>query len=144
MEGGQGLIDFIKIDIQGMDMSALKSLGEFWLDRCQAGMLEASATNLNYLYEGDTLDLRSALNELEILGFSTYRVEPNDEGFREYNIYFFKKELDLKSHLAKLDLDNPIYNGLNLYKQIELFTNSTSWKITKPLGSLVQYLRKYV
>jgi FkbM family methyltransferase len=130
------VIDFIKIDIQGLDLVALKSLGSNWLNRLQAGMLEASATSLNYLYEEDSLDLHSALVHLDEMGFAPYRIEPNDEGFREYNIYFYRKGIDLESHLASINLDNPIYNGLDIYRQIQIFTDSHSWRFTRPLRYL--------
>ena len=129
-------IDFIKIDTQGFDLIALESLGSELLAKVKYGMLEVPATELNHLYEGDESDLTSALSSLKENNFSIFKIEPNDEGFKEYNVYFFQRGEDPVSIERELKLSsNKIYNG-NIGVMLERYGNSYEIRIRCYLGNI--------
>lgn len=100
-------IAFIKIDVQGYDLVCLESAGKF-LNKIQAGVLEASATKKTRLYENQPV-LFDVIGKLEELNFQVDSIKPNDPASNEFNVYFSRKDINLYSHLKKLNLlTNPI------------------------------------
>ena len=134
------VIDFIKIDAQGLDLVALDSLGKY-ISNVQMGMLETAATPYDFLYEGENMSLRNSITFIENLGFEIYAVRPNDQGFREYNIYF--RKVGLNSDHAEIQLNLlkvKIYRSdLGIKELIDSYEKSKSWKAT----SLLRKLRKF-
>ena len=80
-------IDFIKIDVQGLDLDVLMSAGDR-IGSIRAGMLEVPTVEKNALYIGEQQNLRTALNFLEETGFKAMAVKPNDPACNEVNIFF--------------------------------------------------------
>ncbi|MCL9657979.1 FkbM family methyltransferase [Pseudomonas protegens] len=101
-------ISFIKIDIQGMDLVALKTAGEY-LNKIDAGMLEVSAVERTSLYEGPACDLLSALIFFNENGFYVYNVKPNDPASNEFNIFFCRRGINYKEIEARLSLTGMKY-----------------------------------
>ncbi len=100
-------IAFIKIDAQGFDLVCLESAGKF-LNKIQAGVLEASATKNTRLYKNQPV-LFDVIGKLEELNFQVDSIKPNDPASNEFNVYFSRKDINLYSHLKKLNLlTNPI------------------------------------
>lgn len=128
------IIEFIKIDIQGLDLVALKLIGK-WLRNVNMGMLESAATKLDALYLLEKFDLEESIRLVRDLGFEIYGVRPNDEGFKEYNIYFNNPGIEVKKVEEELGLaENKIYlSNLGITEIISSYENSISWKLTKPL-----------
>ncbi|HEN3664331.1 TPA: FkbM family methyltransferase, partial [Yersinia enterocolitica] len=83
-------IRFIKIDIQGMDLIALKT-AEKYLDRIDGGMLEVPSVKEISLYSGSDDDLLTALVFLDNNGFYAYKIKPNDPASNEFNVFFCRK-----------------------------------------------------
>ncbi|MFQ6287636.1 FkbM family methyltransferase [Yersinia enterocolitica] len=83
-------IRFIKIDIQGMDLIALKTAGKY-LDRIDGGMLEVPSVKEISLYSGGNDDLLTALIFLDKNGFYAYKIKPNDPASNEFNVFFCRK-----------------------------------------------------
>jgi len=137
------VIDFIKIDTQGLDLVILGSLGKY-INNVQQGMLETATTCYDSLYEGENSSLRNSITFIENLGFEIYAVRPNDQGFREYNVYF--RKVDFNSDQAELQLNLPkikIYRsdlGVNELK--DSYEKSKSWKVTSPLRKLRKFWSK--
>jgi len=101
-------IKFIKIDAQGYDLIALKSLGSH-IHRVQAGMMEVVGIASSALYLNEQDDLRSTLNYLADNGFVVYGIKPNDHGANEYNLFFHRPDVDIKLLEVELKLKNLIY-----------------------------------
>jgi FkbM family methyltransferase len=80
-------IDFIKIDVQGLDLDVLAS-AEGYIGAIYAGMLEVPTTELNALYIGEQQTMHMALNFLNKNGFTVVAVKPNDPACNEVNIFF--------------------------------------------------------
>lgn len=137
-------IDFLKIDTQGFDLIALESLGVELLGKVKFGVLEVPATDLNHLYEGDGSDLTAALAFLKDNNFSIFKVEPNDEGFREYNVYFYQNGINPVEIEEELELKkNKIYNG-NLPVMLADYENSYERKLRSSLGLIKRALLGYL
>lgn len=108
-------IKFIKIDVQGLDLTVLKSAGRY-LDKVQAGMLEVPSVICKSLYSSTNEDLREALNFLEENNFDVYAIKPNDPASNEFNVFFTKKGLDFKEIEADLQLnDFHFYDGKHFW-----------------------------
>lgn len=108
-------IDFIKIDIQGFDLIALKSAGKY-LSRIKAGMLEMPAICEKSLYEDNYDDLRVALNYLHDNNFIVYAIKPNDEASNEFNIFFFRNGESKEKIECDLNIKNFLYyDGKNYW-----------------------------
>lgn len=104
-------IDFIKIDIQGIDLEVLASAGDR-LANIQAGMLEVSATDVNKLYIGEQQNLRHALNFLDESGFTVMAIKPNDPATNEVNIFFTRNPETWKEDIASMKLEGlPAFDG---------------------------------
>jgi len=80
-------IDFIKIDVQGLDVEVLASAGEY-IKKIGAGMLEVPSTEQSAMYVGEMQTLCSALNFLEANGFKVVAIKPNDPACNEVNVFF--------------------------------------------------------
>jgi FkbM family methyltransferase len=105
---GIGEIDFVKLDLQGLDLLALESAGEA-LPRIRAGMLEVPTTTRVKLYADEQQDLGRAYVVLERLGFEVYAVKSNDPACNEVNVYFIRAgedpvALEHDLHLRGVDL----------------------------------------
>lgn len=87
VEHGIESIDFIKIDVQGLDLDVLASAGDR-ISVIRAGMLEVTVTEINALYVGEQQNLRTTLNFLEENGFKIMAVKPNDPACNEVNVFF--------------------------------------------------------
>ena len=135
------VIEFIKIDIQGLDLAALKSIGK-WLRNVNMGMLESGATKSDSLYLLEKFDLEESIKLIRALGFEIYGFRPNDEGFKEYNIYFNNPGVEVKKFEEELGLTrNKIYqSNLGIAEIIASYENSISYKITKPLRKLRKWI----
>ena len=108
-------IAFIKIDSQGFDLDILKSAGEHF-HRIQAGMLEAPATPETSLYYNEKDTLVDILNFLKEKDYKIYQIKPNDEAGCEYNVYFCRKDVDIKALEKKYYLENlSMYDGKNYW-----------------------------
>ena len=108
-------IKFIKIDAQGFDLIALNSLG-INLKKVQAGMIEVVGTANNCLYLNEKNDLRFALNYLFNNDFNVYAIKPNDNGAKEFNVFFHRNDVDIKSIENELNLEGLInYDGKNFW-----------------------------
>ncbi|GAB7194283.1 hypothetical protein OS31_31080 [Dickeya oryzae] len=94
---------FIKIDIQGLDLTALKSAGKY-LSRIDAGMLEVPATKDCSLYAKTDDDLYSALKFLNENGFKIHKIKPNDPASNEFNVFFCRNELSYETLEGSLSL----------------------------------------
>lgn len=109
-------IVFIKIDAQGFDLDVLRSMGKEHLSRVQAGMLEIPGIKETSLYINENECLKDALNLLDEYGFDVYRIKPNDEAANEFNVYFKRKDINVKEHEEKYHLvDLRIYDGVNYW-----------------------------
>ncbi|NMZ69245.1 methyltransferase, FkbM family [Pseudomonas peli] len=86
-KNGIDQIDFIKIDVQGLDLAVLASAGDY-ISSVRAGMLEVCTTEKNALYFGEKQDLRIVLNFLEDHGFKVVAIKPNDPACNEVNVFF--------------------------------------------------------
>ncbi|MBV6821303.1 FkbM family methyltransferase, partial [Rahnella sp. PD12R] len=108
-------IDFIKIDVQGLDLSVLRSAGNY-LEKIRAGMLEVPAITDKSLYENTNDDMRIALNYLFENGFQVYSIKPNDEASNEFNIYFIRNGENIHEIEQELNLQNfHFYDGKNFW-----------------------------
>lgn len=128
-------IEFVKIDCQGLDLIALKSFGPDWIKRINAGMLECAGSDLDFLYSDETCDMTNALTTLTSFGFKVYKILPNDLGYKEYNIYFYREINQFLSIMDKFLLSsNPVFlGGMDAVHIKAQYENSLSWKVTKPL-----------
>jgi FkbM family methyltransferase len=114
-ELGISHVSFVKIDVQGLDVQVLRSMGEY-LSRVDCGMLEITSTLGKRLYEGEEYDLRRALNDLEVMGFEVYSIKPNDPASNEFNIFFCRKGVDYKQLEQTLSLPLvQLYSGKNYW-----------------------------
>lgn len=86
-EIGRPRVDFIKIDVQGLDLAVLRSAGPA-LDAIEAGMLEVASVPSVALYAGEGQDARTALNFLDDRGFAVVALKPNDPACNEMNVFF--------------------------------------------------------
>ncbi|MGE4800579.1 FkbM family methyltransferase [Yersinia hibernica] len=102
-------IRFIKIDIQGMDLIALKTGGKY-IDRIDGGMLEVPSVKHLSLYSGTDDDLLSALLFLDKNNFYAYKIKPNDPASNEFNIFFCRKGKEYELMENELNL-----RGLKYY-----------------------------
>lgn len=96
-------ISFIKIDIQGLDLTALKSAGKY-LNKIDGGMLETPATKDCSLYSETNEDLYSVLQFLNENGFKVHKIKPNDPASNELNIFFCRNEISYDILEKKLNL----------------------------------------
>lgn len=104
-------IKFIKIDVQGLDVEVLISLGKY-LEKVDAGMLEVPSSLANKIYKGEVYDLKSALDYLDYHSFDVYKIKANDEYSNEFNVFFKRKGLDIEAIENELSLtDIDIYSG---------------------------------
>ena len=94
------VIHFIKIDTQGTDFECLISAGEY-LQNILSGVIEVPYTIDDALYQ-QSMDLNSAIRELERNNFVIARVVPNGGG--ECNLFFYKKDFGIENYL-KLERD---------------------------------------
>jgi FkbM family methyltransferase len=102
------VVDFIKVDAQGVDLRVLQSLGKFPV---RAGMVESPTTTHKSLYVGEP-DLRANLNSLTEMGYEIWDIKPNDPASAEVNVFFTLKGENLRqieSDFGLLDVD--IYGG---------------------------------
>lgn len=102
-------VDFIKIDVQGLDLDVLAS-AEGYMGAIYAGMMEVPTTEMNALYVGERQNLRMALNFLEENGFSVMAIKPNDPACNEVNIFFSREPQAWEANAATLGL-----NGLSAF-----------------------------
>lgn len=103
------VVDFLKIDVQGLDLEVLASAGER-LGTIRAGMLEVPAVSRTRLYAQEVSTLRSALSFLAEHDFDVYAVKPNDPATNEVNVYFIRAGEDPAALEEELSL-----RGLHLY-----------------------------
>ena len=104
-------IDFIKIDVQGMDLVVLAS-AENRIGCIQAGMLEVSVSEINALYIGERQNLRTALNFLEENDLKIVAIKPNDPACNEVNIYFSREPRSWAANIAAWGMqDLPAFDG---------------------------------
>lgn len=145
LEGfGDEDIEFVKIDCQGLDLIALKSFGPDWIKRINAGMLECAGSDLDFLYSDETCDMTHALATLASFGFKVYKILPNDLGYAEYNIYFYREIDQFLGIMDKFLLaSNPVFlGGMDASHIMAQYENSYSWKVTKPLRTLKRLISK--
>lgn len=102
-------VDFVKLDVQGLDLVALESAGHA-LPRIRAGMLEVPTSLRNRLYADEDQDLGRAYATLVRLGFEVYNVKPNDPATNEVNVYFVRRGEDAGAVERELSL-----RGVHLY-----------------------------
>ncbi|MDN0114733.1 FkbM family methyltransferase [Yersinia intermedia] len=123
-------IDFIKIDIQGLDLVALKSAGKY-LSKIKAGMLEMPAVCEKSLYENNYDDLRIALNYLYENSFIVYGIKPNDEASNEFNIFFYRNGENIERIENDLNIRNFLYyDGKNYW-------HAPSYKLENPEQNII-------
>ena len=104
-------IPFVKIDVQGLDIQVLHSMGEY-LKCVDAGMLEITSTLDKRLYQGEEYDLHRALNALDEMGFQPYSIKPNDPASNEFNLFFCRRGLDIRALEQRLRLaEVPLYSA---------------------------------
>ncbi|CNH70027.1 methyltransferase%2C FkbM family [Yersinia frederiksenii] len=96
-------IRFIKIDIQGMDLIALKTVGKY-IDQIDGGMLEVPSVKNLSLYSGTDDDLFSALSFLDKNNFHVYKIKPNDPASNEFNVFFCRKGKEYELMEKELNL----------------------------------------
>lgn len=110
-ENGIERIDFIKIDVQGLDLDVLASAGDR-IGAVHAGMLEVPTTEINALYVGEQQNLRLALNFLEASGLKVMAVKPNDPACNEVNIFFTREPKTWEADTISWGLHNlPAFDG---------------------------------
>jgi len=136
-------VSFIKIDSQGLDIDILRSAGKY-LNRIDAGMLEAPMTLCLSLYEKESYDLRRALGYLYENDFVVYGIKPNDESSNEFNLFFHrnglsKSEVEKNCQLCGLD----IYDGKNYwhmpsnqYRDVKSELHEYKTKLVKRAGEM--------
>jgi len=139
-------IEFVKIDCQGLDLIALESFGPDWIQRINAGMLECAGSDLDFLYSDETCDMINALTTLTSFGFKVYKILPNDLGYKEYNIYFYREINQFLSIIDKFSLaSNPVFlGGMDAIHIKAQYENSFSWKVTKPLRLVKRVIFNWV
>lgn len=103
-------VDFIKIDVQGLELDVLKSFGKY-LKYLNAGMFEVASTSSKKLYENSP-DLRDSLNFLYDEGFEVVAIKPNDSASNELNLYFCRNAAKWETLINDLGLKgNQIFDG---------------------------------
>lgn len=108
-------IRFAKVDVQGRDVQALRSLGRH-LALLDGGMLEVPGTLENRLYEGEVIDLGGSIAELRAMGFEIHAVKPNDPAGNEYNLFFHRRGTDWRRMEEELGLRRiPLYSGKHFW-----------------------------
>lgn len=108
-------ITFVKIDVQGLDLVALKSFGAH-LSRVKAGMLEVVGISKAALYVGEIYDLRAALNLLAEHNFVVYKIQANDPGTKEFNLFFHRHDVDIRALEAQYHLNElSFYDGRDFW-----------------------------
>ncbi|MDP9096816.1 MAG: FkbM family methyltransferase [Pseudomonadota bacterium] len=108
-------IRFVKIDVQGRDIQALRSFGRH-LERVDGGMLEIPGTLANRLYEAEIFDLGTAIAEVRGMGFEVHAVKPNDPAGNEYNLFFHRRGSDWRHMEEHLGLRRiPLYGGRHFW-----------------------------
>jgi len=108
-EHGVAEVDFLKLDVQGLDLVSLESAGEA-VPRIRAGMLEVPTASRVRLYANEDQDLARAYSVLERLGFEVYAVKANDPACNEVNVYFIRRGEDAAALERELGL-----RGVDLY-----------------------------
>ena len=103
------IVDFVKIDVQGLDLDVLRSAGDR-IGSIRAGMLEVPTVRSVGLYVGENQDLAGAYVALPEMGFEVAGIKPNDEATNEVNVYFVRVGSDLRGVEDELSL-----RGLDLY-----------------------------
>lgn len=103
------VVEFCKIDVQGLDLQVLESAGEY-LDRIRAGVLEVPTVARARLYAEERDTLHTALDFLASHGFEVYALKPNDPACNEMNVYFVRTGEDFRALEAELGL-----RGIHLY-----------------------------
>jgi hypothetical protein len=90
-------IDYLNLDVQGMDLPVLKSLGKY-IDIVQEGCCEAAYNEKAAIYEGQQSYFHDIVAWLEGNGFEVYKHEVNataktadPDWYNEYNVYFRRK-----------------------------------------------------
>ncbi|WP_347290662.1 FkbM family methyltransferase [Kluyvera georgiana] len=108
-------IEFIKIDVQGMDLAVLESSGKY-LKKIKAGMLEVPAVIEKSLYEETREDLLKALTFLSNHGFRVYAIKPNDPASNEFNVFFTREDIQAEEVESNLNLKHfHFYDGKNFW-----------------------------
>lgn len=109
------VVDFIKIDVQGLDLEVLASAGS-QLHLVRAGMLEVPSVARTRLYAQEEATLAGALAFLDEHGFEVYAVKPNDPATNEVNVYFVRRGEDPADVERDLDLRGvPLYDGKHFW-----------------------------
>ncbi len=104
-------IDFIKIDVQGLDLDVLASAGDR-IDTIQAGMIEVPAVRKSALYSNEHQDLHQALNFFETHGFTVVAIKPNDPACNEVNVFFTRDPENWDRNAISWGLHNlPAFDG---------------------------------
>ena len=139
-------IDFLKIDIEGLDLIALKSFVENRLKYLHSCMIQVPSTFENSLYQGKKLDLGTALNRLNNLGFLVYAIRPNDGTFKEFNIFFKQRNFKYSNMEINIGLPrNSIYRtDLGINNLVQSFGSCLSWIVTKLLRNIKRNYLKCV
>ncbi|GIG27668.1 FkbM family methyltransferase [Cellulomonas marina] len=106
---GVGVVDFVKIDVQGLDLDVLASAGARVAD-LRAGMLEVPTVPDRGVYAGEAQDLGRAHRVLDELGLRVAAVKANDEAMNEVNVYFTAPDVDLAEVERTLGL-----RGVHMY-----------------------------
>jgi FkbM family methyltransferase len=111
---GIDVIDFIKLDTQGLDLEILQSVRESGI-RVRAGMLEAPSTMGARLYEDEPL-LIDVLNYLTSEQLTIHAVKPNDPACAEVNVFFCSPDEDWEALESKFGLRGvQIFDGKNYW-----------------------------
>ena len=114
------IVDFIKIDAQGLDLEVLLSAGDA-LPIIRAGMLEVPTLLRHRLYGAEKQDLRSVLNSLSEAGFDVYSIKPNDPACNEVNVFFTRPGVEPTEMENRLGL-----RGVSIYDGKHFWASPTS------------------
>lgn len=108
-------VDFLKIDIQGVDLDVLETAGKY-LEKIDAGMLEVPALSRLSLYEGENQCLEMAFSRLKEMGFEVVSIKPNDPACNELNVFFAKSYAAWISVVSRLGLEGiDAFDGKNYW-----------------------------
>ncbi|MCW7552195.1 FkbM family methyltransferase [Endozoicomonas gorgoniicola] len=138
------VIDFIKIDAQGLDLSILASSG-IYLDIIKAGMLEVPSVASNSLYESESQDIHKALNFFSSNGYTIKAIKPNDMACNEFNIFFTKNPetwFDMINELGLVGID--IFDGKNYWHHHSRYMNYDESEVESRLNKRIINLNEEV
>lgn len=111
------IVDFIKIDVQGLDLEVLASAGAA-MALVRGGMLEVATAPRVRLYADEQAHLSTALPQLHEWGFEVYAIKPNDPACNEVNVYFARPEEDPALLERELSLRGiPLYDGKHFWSR---------------------------